>query len=80
MSALGHKRTRAPQKALCAARPAESRAADRRQPEMAAPKRAAAIRQQRQAMAGYLAKSMIERTSMLPRRASGIPEATSTAS
>jgi hypothetical protein len=28
----------------------------------------------------YLARSMIERTSMLPRRASGILEATSTAS
>jgi hypothetical protein len=47
---------------------------------MATVARAAAIRQLRQAMTGYLATSMIERTSMLPRRASGILEATSTAS
>jgi len=64
------------QTALRAARPAEPRAADRRQPEMAT----AAIQQEAKLWLAYLARSMIERTSMLPRRANGILEATSTAS
>ena len=64
------------QTALRAARPADPRAADRHQPEMAT----AAIQQEAKLWLTYLARAMIERTSMLPRRANGILEATSTAS